>query len=113
MLERGSQSHLVKETETYVGDVFKSHDARRSVTITSGEAGAAIYVDGTLVKSFPNFAFSREDLTGSAHNRQRSIDDLHLVRTVQRTCRLRSGIDGRRGLAALCSLDGEQAGGSC
>ncbi len=51
MLERESQSHLAKKTETYVGDVFKSMKPV-FVTITTGEAGAAIYVDGTLVKNF-------------------------------------------------------------
>jgi hypothetical protein len=63
VLERGSQSLFAKKTETYVGGVFKSLKPV-FVTITSGEAGAAIYVDGTLVKNFPNFAFSRGDLTG-------------------------------------------------
>ena len=63
VLERGSQSPFAKKTETYTGDVFKSLKPV-VLTITSGEAGAATYVDGTLVKNFPNFAFSREDLTG-------------------------------------------------
>jgi hypothetical protein len=63
VLERGSQSHFVKKTSTYVGDVFKRLTPV-FVTVTSGEAGAAIYVNGTLVKNFPSFAFSREDLTG-------------------------------------------------
>src|SRR5208337_693983 len=34
------------------------------VTITSGDAGTATYVDGRLVKSVPNFAFSNRHLTG-------------------------------------------------
>ena len=63
VLERGSQSDLAKRAGTYVGDVFKSVKPV-FVTITSGEAGAATYVDGTLVKNFPSFAFSRGDLTG-------------------------------------------------
>jgi VanZ like protein/concanavalin A-like lectin/glucanase superfamily protein len=63
VLERGSQGDLAKRAGTYVGDVFKSLKPV-FVTITSGEAGAATYVDGALVKNFPSFAFSREDLTG-------------------------------------------------
>jgi hypothetical protein len=62
-LERDSQNHFAKKKEIYVGHVFKSLTPV-FVTITSGEAGAAIYVDGTLVKSVPGFAFSPEDLTG-------------------------------------------------
>ena len=63
VLERESQNHFAKKTETYVGDVFKSL-APVFVTVTSGKAGAAIYVNGALVKNFPSFAFSRRDLTG-------------------------------------------------
>jgi hypothetical protein len=63
VLERGSQSDLAKRAGTYVGDVFKSLKPV-FVTITSGEGGAATYVDGKSVKNFPSFAFSRGDLTG-------------------------------------------------
>jgi VanZ like family/Concanavalin A-like lectin/glucanases superfamily len=63
VLERGSQSDLAKRAGIYVGDVFKSLKPV-VVTITSGEAGVATYVDGILVKRFPNFAFSSRDLTG-------------------------------------------------
>ena len=64
MLERGSQSDdLAKRAGIYVGDVFKSLNPV-FVTITSGEAGVATYVDGILVKRFPNSAFSSRDLTG-------------------------------------------------
>ncbi len=63
VLERESQSHFAKKTATYVGDVFKSLKPV-FVTITSGKAGAATYVDGILVKNFPSFTFSRGDLTG-------------------------------------------------
>ena len=62
-LERESQSHSAKKAEIYLGDVFKRLKPV-FVTITSGEAGAATYVDGTLVKRFPNFAFSSLDLRG-------------------------------------------------
>jgi VanZ like protein/concanavalin A-like lectin/glucanase superfamily protein len=63
VLERESQSYFAKKGATYVGDVFKRLKPV-FVTITSGEAGAATYVDGTLVKNFPNFPLSRGDLTG-------------------------------------------------
>jgi VanZ family protein len=63
VLERGSHSDLAKRAGTYVGDVFKRFKPV-FITISSGEAGAATYVDGTLVKNFPRFAFSRGDLTG-------------------------------------------------
>jgi hypothetical protein len=63
VLERESRSHFGQKTETYVGGVFKSINPV-FVTITSGEAGAATYVNGGLVKNFPSFAFSRADLTG-------------------------------------------------
>jgi len=63
VLERGSQSDLAKRAGTYVGDVFKSSKPV-FVAITSGEAGAATYINGTLFKNFPSFAFSRGDLTG-------------------------------------------------
>src|SRR5580704_13278003 len=63
VLERGRQTNLAKRAGAYVGDVFKTSKPV-FVTVTSGQAGAAIYVDGTLVNNFPSFAFSREDLTG-------------------------------------------------
>jgi VanZ like family/Concanavalin A-like lectin/glucanases superfamily len=63
VLERESQSHFAKKTGTYIADIFKSLKPV-FVTITSGKAGAATYVDGKLVKNFPSFAFSRGDLTG-------------------------------------------------
>src|SRR5208337_2202306 len=52
-----------KKAEIYVGDVLSSLKPV-FVTITSGETGTTIYVDGTLVKRFPNFAVSSRDLTG-------------------------------------------------
>ena len=63
VLERESQSHSAKKAKIYVGDVFKRLKPV-FVTITSGEAGAATYVDGTLIKRFPTFAFSSLDLRG-------------------------------------------------
>jgi VanZ family protein len=63
VLERGTQSHLGQKTSTYVAGVFENLTPV-FVTITSGKAGAATYINGTLVKNFPSFAFSRGDLTG-------------------------------------------------
>jgi hypothetical protein len=63
VLERESDNQFGKRTEIYVGDVFKSIKPV-FVTVTSGEAGAATYLNGTLIKRFPSFAFSRGDLTG-------------------------------------------------
>jgi VanZ family protein len=62
-LERDSQNHFANKKEIYVGRVFTSLTPV-FVTITSGEAGSATYVDGKLIKRFPDFAFSPEDLTG-------------------------------------------------
>jgi hypothetical protein len=49
--------------EIYIGDVFGSLKPV-FITITSGEAGTAAYVDGKLVKRVPNFAVSNRNLTG-------------------------------------------------
>jgi VanZ like family/Concanavalin A-like lectin/glucanases superfamily len=63
VLEPESQGHFPEKAELYVGDVF-SRLKPVLVTITSGEAGTATYVDGILVKRVPNFAISSRDLTG-------------------------------------------------
>jgi len=63
VLERGSQSDLAKRAGIYVGGVFRSLNPV-FVTISSGKAGVATYVDGALAKRFPNFAFSSLDLRG-------------------------------------------------
>jgi VanZ like family/Concanavalin A-like lectin/glucanases superfamily len=63
VLERRTQSHLGQKTSTYVAGVFENLTPV-FVAITSGEAGAATYINSTLVKNFPSFAFSRGDLTG-------------------------------------------------
>src|ERR1039458_3925306 len=52
-----------KKAEMYVGDILTTQKPVL-VTITSGEAGTAIYVDGTLVKRAQYFAFSSRQLTG-------------------------------------------------
>ena len=63
VLQLDSDSHLVKKANTYVGDVF-SPLKPVFLTISSGEAGTAIYVDGELLKRSANFTFSSRDLTG-------------------------------------------------
>ena len=63
VLERDAQARFDKKAAMYVGDVF-SIQKPVFVTITSGNAGTATYVDGTLVKRVPDFAFSNRDLTG-------------------------------------------------
>ena len=54
---------LPQKAEIYVGDVF-SGVKPALVTISSGAAGTAIYVDGTLLKKAPGFGISSQDLTG-------------------------------------------------
>jgi len=63
VLERDGQGRFDKKAGIYVGDVFGSLKPV-FVTITSGDAGTATYVDGRLVKRVPNFAFSNRHLTG-------------------------------------------------
>jgi hypothetical protein len=49
--------------EIYIGDVFGSLKPV-FITITSGEAGTTVYMDGKLVKRVSSFAISTRDLTG-------------------------------------------------
>jgi hypothetical protein len=63
VVERNAQGGFHKRAEMYVGDVFGIQKPVL-VTITSGDAGTTTYVDGTLVKRVPNFAFSNLHLTG-------------------------------------------------
>lgn len=63
VLEPESHGHSPENGEIYVGDVFSGLKPA-FVTITSGEAGTATYIDGTLVKRAPNFAISSRELTG-------------------------------------------------
>jgi len=62
VLERQSHGQS-SEASIYVADVFRTP---RPVVfaISSGEAGAAIYVDGTLVRNFPDFKLTSRDLSG-------------------------------------------------
>jgi hypothetical protein len=60
----GSEGGFFPEKgEIYIGDVFGSLKPV-FITVTSGEAGTAAYVDGKLVKRVPNFAVSNRNLTG-------------------------------------------------
>lgn len=58
-----SRGHFPEKAEIYVGDVFSGLKPA-FVTITSSEAGTAVYVDGTLVKSVPGFVVSNRNLQG-------------------------------------------------
>jgi hypothetical protein len=62
VLERQSHGHAT-EASIYVADVFRG-PSPVVFAISSGEAGAAIYVDGTLVRNFPDFKLTSRDLSG-------------------------------------------------
>ncbi len=51
------------KAKVYIDDLL-SHPKLVLVTITSNPAGTSVYADGALVKTFPKFRFSIEDLTG-------------------------------------------------
>ncbi len=63
VIERNFEERFDEKTEIYIGDVF---NVQKPVllTITSSKAGTAIYVDRTVVRRVPNFAFSNRHLTG-------------------------------------------------
>jgi VanZ like family/Concanavalin A-like lectin/glucanases superfamily len=63
VLEHGARSRFDKRAEMYVSEVFAIQKPVL-VTITSGNAGTATYVDGKLVKNVPSFTISNRDLTG-------------------------------------------------
>jgi hypothetical protein len=63
VIQRGSHRQLGKAARVYVNDIF-SQLIPVFVTISSGETGTAIYVDGKLVKKSPNFRFSSQNLAG-------------------------------------------------
>ena len=62
VLELQSHGHAT-EASIYVADVFRG-PSPVVFAISSGEAGAAIYVDGTLVRNFPDFKLTSRDLSG-------------------------------------------------
>ena len=57
-----SRQHPTK-SGFYVGHVFRKND-QLFVTVTSSAQGTAVYVNGALVRTFPWFGLSKEDLTG-------------------------------------------------
>jgi len=63
VIQRGRHRQFSKAAGIYVNDVF-SQLKLVFVTISSGETGTAIYVNGTLVEKSTNFRFSNQDLTG-------------------------------------------------
>jgi hypothetical protein len=63
VLERESRGHANPASSIYVGNVFRGPKPVL-VTISSGEAGTAVYVDGTLVRSAPDFKLVSRDLSG-------------------------------------------------
>lgn len=63
---RQSQTDLELQTARahfYVTDAFRKA-APVFLTITSGASGIAVYINGSLVKSIPQFSLSPNDLTG-------------------------------------------------
>jgi len=57
-----SGEHPAK-TKLYVEHVFRENN-QLFVTVTSSARGTAVYLNGALVRTSPQFALSREDLTG-------------------------------------------------
>jgi VanZ family protein len=62
-LQRRTQDPVAKNSRIYVADVF-AHLKPVFLSISSGEKGTSIYVDGMLVKRSANFKFSGQDLSG-------------------------------------------------
>jgi hypothetical protein len=63
VLERESRGPSAWEASIYVGDVFRGPEPVL-FTISSGEAGTAVYVDDTLVRKAPDFKLTSQDLSG-------------------------------------------------
>jgi hypothetical protein len=63
VVEHNLKSRFDKKMEMYIGDVFNIHKPVL-VTITSGNAGSAVYVDGAFLKRAQSYAVSNQDLTG-------------------------------------------------
>lgn len=53
----------INASKIYADHVFR-HGKPAFLTISSGERGTSIYVNGTLARASQNFRFSNEDLTG-------------------------------------------------
>ena len=63
VVERDFEHRFNEKAEVYVGDVLTIQQPVL-VTITSGNAGTAVYADGTVVKRVQDYAISNRDLTG-------------------------------------------------
>jgi VanZ like family/Concanavalin A-like lectin/glucanases superfamily len=63
VLERERHGRSAWGGTIYVGDVFRGPEPVL-FTISSGEAGTAVYVDGTLVRMAPDFKLISQDLSG-------------------------------------------------
>lgn len=63
VLERESRDHSAWEASIYIGDVFRGPKPV-FFTISSGERGTAVYVDGKLVRESPDFKLTSHDLSG-------------------------------------------------
>lgn len=51
------------KSKVFIDDIF-ADSKLVFITISSNQACTSVYADGALVKAFPNFRFSRRDLTG-------------------------------------------------
>jgi len=63
IVEHNLKNRFDKKMEMYIGDVFNIHKPVL-VTITSGNAGTVVYLDGAFVKRAQGYAISNQDLTG-------------------------------------------------
>jgi VanZ family protein len=63
VVEHNLTKRFDRKMEMYIGDVFNIHKPVL-VTITSGNAGTVVYVDGAFVKRAQSYAISNQDLTG-------------------------------------------------
>lgn len=63
LIQRKGQEPKSQTTSVYVDDVF-SRLQPMLLTVSSGEQGTAIYVDGMLVKKARDFKFSSRDMNG-------------------------------------------------
>ena len=63
VLERESRGHSAREANIYVANIFRDPKPV-FFTISSGQAGTAIYADGKLIRKFPDFKLISQDLSG-------------------------------------------------
>ena len=63
VVEHNLKNRFDEKMEIYIGDVFNIQKPVLA-TITSGNAGTVVYVDGAFVKRAQGYAISNQDLTG-------------------------------------------------